>query len=245
MRKPGATILHFFISLRTAVWLLCSLILFLFAGGFVMPVHEEFQALHTTPLFDWLGDNGPGVTWWLYGSLFALSLLAANTLVCSVEALLKKRPARTWLLVISPQVMHIGFLFILLAHLLSAYDSFQGMMMVREGERLPLPGGITVVVDRIHAVIDPRGYIQEWAVDVRCAGEGQTAAGGAIRPNEPLFYGGLGLYIKTVKFEQYPLALLQVSRDAGAPYALAGGVLFLLGMTTLLLLKIRREEPQQ
>ncbi|MBA4371972.1 MAG: cytochrome C biogenesis protein ResB [Thermodesulfovibrio sp.] len=244
MKKIITAMLEFFISLRTAVWLLCGLIFFLFAGGFIMPAHEEFQALHTTPLFTWLGDNAPGVTWWLYGSLIVLSLVAANTLICSIEALIKKKSARAWLLVISPQIIHAGFLFILLAHLLSSYDSFQGMAMAREGEQLSLPGGITMAVDRIHTVMDPRGFIREWAAEVRCSGGGQPAAGGMIRPNEPLFHGGLGLYIKTVKVEPYPLALIQVSRDPGALYALIGGIFFLIGICTLLLLKIRRESPQ-
>lgn len=242
--KIVRTTLDFFISLRTAIWLLSGLIILLFAGGFIMPAHEEFQSLHTTPLFAWLGDNDPGVTWWLYGSLVVLSLLTANTLVCSIESLLRKRSARTWLLRISPQVIHAGFLFVLLAHLLSSYDSLQGVAMVREGERLPLPNGITVVIDRIHAALDPRGYLSEMSADVRCIRGDQSTAGGTIRPNDPLLYGGFGLYIKTVKFEPYPIALIQVSRDAGAPYALIGGILFLIGMTTLLLLKIRRESPQ-
>jgi hypothetical protein len=244
MIKIVRAIGDFFTSLRTAIWLSFSLIFLLFAGGLSMPAREEFQSLHTTPLFAWLGDNAPGVTWWLYGSLFVLSLLAANTLVCSIEALIRKNSARTWLLAVSPQIIHAGFLFILLAHLFSSYDSFQGMAMVREGEQLPLPNGSTVVIDGIHAGIDPRGYINEWSADVRFVRGDQAAAGGTIRPNEPVFSGGFGLYIKTVKFEPYPIALIQVSRDSGAPYALIGGILFLVGMATLLLLKIRRESSQ-
>jgi cytochrome c biogenesis protein ResB len=234
----------FFTSLRTTIWLSFGLIFLLFAGGFIMPSHEEFQSLHTTPLFAWLAENDPGVTWWLYAALAVLTLLAANTLVCSIEALIKKRSARTWLLTISPQVIHIGFLFILLAHLLSSYDSYQGMAMVREGDRLPLPDGITVAVDGIHAAMDPRGFISDWSADIRYVRGDQPATGGTVRPNEPLLYGGFGLYIKTVKFEPYPIALIQVSRDPGAPYALIGGIFFLIGMITLLLLKIRRESPQ-
>jgi cytochrome c biogenesis protein ResB len=63
-----------------------------------------------------------------------------------------------------------------------------------------------------------------------------------LRPNSPSFIEGMGLYIKTVRFEPFPVALIQVSRDPGAPWALAGGGLFLIGMISLLLLKIRREE---
>ncbi len=242
--KSLRAILDFFISLRTTIWLSFGLVFFLFAGGFIMPARQEFQSLHTTPLFAWLGENDAGVTWWLYGALAVLSLLAANTLVCSIESLIRKSSGRTWLLTISPQVIHVGFLFVLLAHLLSSYDSFQGMAMVREGEQLPLPNGITMVVDRIHTGIDPRGYINDWSVDVRCLRGDQAAYAGTIRPNEPVLYGGFGLYIKTVKFEPHAMALIQVSRDPGALYALIGGILFLAGMTTLLLLKIRREAPQ-
>jgi len=245
MMKITRAILDFFISLRTTILLVFSLIFLLFAGGFIMPFHEEFQSLHTTPLLAWLGENDPGVTWWLYGSLGVLSLLAANTVVCSIESLIRKRSARTWLLTISPQVIHAGFLFILVAHLMSSSDSFQGMAMAREGELLPLPNGITAVINGIHADIDPRGYINEWSAEVRCILRDQSEVSGIIRPNEPLFADGTGLYIKTVKLDPSPVALIQISRDPGAPYALIGGIFFLIGMAGLLGVKIRRESPPE
>ncbi|MDA8082668.1 MAG: hypothetical protein M0024_03300 [Nitrospiraceae bacterium] len=233
-----------FLSLRTAVWLSTVLIILLLAGGFLMPAHEEFQALQTIPLFQWLSETGLGLTWWLLAAIVVISLLAANTLACSAESLLRKKRSRGWLLTISPQLMHTGFLFILLAHLLSSYDSFQGMVMVNEGAWLPLPNGITASFDSIHADVGPTGEIRDWSASLSYYQNEQRISGGTIRPNAPSFIGGLGLYIKTVRPGSRPTALVQVSRDAGAPYALAGGILFLAGMTILLLLKVRRESDQ-
>jgi len=236
---------NFFVSLRTAIWLSSGLLILFFFGAVIMPMREEFQALHTTPLFTWLSVSSAAVTWWLYGSILLISLLAVNTLVCSVESLLRKRSARSWLLTISPQVIHIGFLFILLAHLFSSYDSLQGMTMVSEGTALPLPDGITAVFDRINADVDASGYISDWSAEVRYFRDETFLSRGSLRPNAPSFYGGYGLYIKTVRYEQFPMALIQISRDPGAPWALVGGVLFLAGTVTLLLLKIRHEAPQE
>ncbi|MBI5101650.1 MAG: cytochrome C biogenesis protein ResB [Nitrospirae bacterium] len=232
-------------SLRTGIWLLFSLIAMLLYGSLIMPVREEFQALHTTPLFEWLYDSPAAVTWWLFGAIVILSLLTANTVLCSIESLLRKRSARNLLLVISPQVIHIGFLFVLLAHLLSSYDSFQGMGQAAKGTTLQLPNGSVAIIDDIRADIDPAGFINDWSADVRYMSGGKELAKDSMRPNSPSFYDGIGLYIKTVRFEPFPVALIQISRDPGAPWALVGGVLFLIGMTTLLVLKIRMEEAVQ
>jgi hypothetical protein len=53
---------------------------------------------------------------------------------------------------------------------------------------------------------------------------------------------GIGVYIKTVKMSPFPVAMIEVSREPGAPWALAGSVLFLAGMVSLLAFKITRED---
>ena len=150
-------ILNFFLSLRTAIWLLMALLCLLFYGSVVMPLNEEFQSLHTVALFQWMAGNSSGITWWLWAAIGVISLLTANTLLCSVESIVKKRSARQWVLVISPQVAHIGFLFILLAHLLSGYSSFRGTAVVYENSGLRLPNGNDVVFRKIDVDMDRDG----------------------------------------------------------------------------------------
>jgi hypothetical protein len=232
----------FFSSLRTAIWLLIALLLLLLFGSILMPLKEEFQSMSALPLFQWMMENSVRITWWLWAAVIVLSLLTANTLMCSVESVLKKRGARNWLLVISPQIIHIGFLFILLAHLLSSYGSFKGMTYVREGTILHLPNGLNAFFRGINADVDSAGYLENWSAEVSYYRGNREVASSVIRPNEPSFEEGLGIYVKTVRMEPFRAALIEVSREPGAPWALAGGILFIAGMATLLILKIRMEE---
>jgi hypothetical protein len=233
--------LDFFLSLRTGLWLLLALLCILFYGSFIMPLKEEFQTLHVMPLFEWMTENPLGVVWWLWASVVVLSLLTANTLLCSIESVVKKKGAKNLLLVLSPQVIHIGFLFVLLAHLLSSYGSSRETGFVANGTVVPLPDGTSVLFEEIKAEADPSGYISDWSAGISYLREGTRFKSDVIRPNSPSFHGGFGIYIKTVRFQPYPVALIEVSRDPGALWALIGGILFLAGMTTLLALRIKRE----
>lgn len=234
-------ILKFFLSLRTTIFLLIALLCLFLYGSIAMPLNEEFQLLHIVPLLRWMVDNTFGITWWLWCSLAVLSILAVNTLFCSVESVMRKSESKQWLLIISPQIIHIGFLFILVAHLFSSLGNFKGTAVVSNGSVLNLPNGLTVSFPSIHAVVDPSGYITEWSADIEYIRQGKLFKD-VIRPNEPSFLDGLGIYIKTVRMEPFPTALIEVSREPGALWALSGGILFLAGTITLLVLKIRREE---
>ncbi len=188
--------------------------------------------------------NSAGITWWLWSAIGVISLLTANTLLCSIESVVKKRSARQWMLVISPQVAHIGFLFILLAHLLSAYSSFRGTAVVYENSGLRLPNGSEVVFRKIDADMDPMGYIKDWSVAVEYFERGRSLGGDRIRPNNPSFREGFGIYIKDVQLQPYPAAMVEVSREPGAVWALIGGLLFMAGMIMLLLFKIKKEDAK-
>ena len=235
-------ILSFLLSLKTAIALTLALLGLFLYGSFAMPLNQEFQLHHVTPLLPWMVENPLSITWWLWASFVIVSLLAANTLFCSIQSLIRKRDTTQWLLVISPQVIHAGFLFILLAHLLSSYGSFKGTTFVAKGSELPLPNGLTVFFEAINAESDPAGFIRDWSAEVKYFREGRQVASDVIQPNNPSFQNGLGLYIKTVRFDPYPVALIEVSREPGALWALVGGMLFMIGTITLLMLKIRREE---
>lgn len=231
------------LSLKTSVWLLSVLLGVLFYGSLVMPSTPEFQGLYVVPLFRWLAASPFAVTWWLWLSIAALSLITLNTLACSIDSLVKKKGGSRLLLTISPQVVHAGFLFILLAHLLSSYGGYKKMAYAYEGSVLRLPGGPEVVFDRISAAIDPSGYIADWSANITYYRDGRVVARDVIGPNDPSFHDGFGIYIRNIRMSPYPVALIEASREPGAPFALAGGILFLAGMFSVLLLKVKREEP--
>ena len=237
--------MNLFLSLRTAIWLILSMLCLLFYGAIAMPLQQEFETLHKIPLFQWMIEQPARITWWLWFVLGVLALLTANTLLCSIESVFRKRESRQWLLIISPQVMHIGFLFILLAHLFSSYGGFKGTAFAYRGTVFQLPNGFEVKFDDVRADISPDGYIKDWSADISYFKDGNYQFSDIIRPNDPSLREGLGIYIKEVRIAPFPVALIEVSREPGALWALIGGILFTLGMTTLLLLKIRREDNKE
>lgn len=231
---------RFFISLKTTVWLLCLVIAALLAGAFIMPGKAEFQTVHSEPLIKWLQAQSPGITWWLWAAIGLLVVLTANTLFCSVESVLKKRKAAQWLLIISPQIIHLGFLFILLAHLFSSTGAFKGHVAVTEGTLLDL-GGSSLRVKQIDIALDQYGYIRDWSVTVDYLANGAIVQEERILPNQPSVREGLGVYVKDLRAYPEKAVLLELSREPGAVWALTGGILFMVGIIMLVLLKMKRE----
>lgn len=234
-------LLNFFLSLRTAIWLMLALVLMLLFGSVIMPGRPEFSSMNSMPLFDWLTENNVGITWWLYGSIALISLLTASTLICSIESLIRKQEYKRWLLIIAPQVIHIGFLFILFAHLLSSTGSFRENVAAREGSLLMLPNNLTLKVKDVSIDVNPSGYISDWAANVEYLSGSEKIREDFIKPNSPSFYRGLGIYLKDVQAYPVKAVLLEISREPGAFWALIGAVFFMVGTITLLLLKITRE----
>ncbi len=235
-------IIRFFLSLNTTLWLLGFLLIVFFAGAFIMPGSQEFQHLHSVPLFEWLNEQPLKIIWWLWGVIGILSLLALNTLFCSIESIIKKKKVTQWLLLISPQVIHIGFFFMLLAHLYSALGASQQLVVAREGSLLKLSDNDTSLEVRdININMDSRGYITEWEIDIEYLSDETKFHRDTIRPNKPSLYAGLNVNVKDLRAFPQKAVLLRISREPGAIWALIGSILFITGIAILIILKIRVE----
>ncbi len=235
-------ILAFLLSMRTALWSLGFLLLFLFAGALIMPGRPEFELLHSVPFFEWMQKQHAEITWWLWGVICVLSILAINTLFCSIESIIKKRNVTQWLLLISPQIIHIGFLFMLLAHLLSGAGSSQGLARAVEGSVLTFSDNTVMKVRKISIDIDKQGYMADWRVDVEYLSNGKPFKQDSIRPNKPSLLTAFNINVKDLSPYPQKTILIQVNKEPGAPWALVGGILFMIGSITLLMLKIRMEK---
>lgn len=235
-------ILNFFLSLKTSLWSLGFLLLFMFAGALIMPGRPEFELLHTIPLFKWIQNQPAGITWWLWGVISVLSILTINTLFCSVESIIKKRSVTHWLLLISPQIIHIGFLFMLLAHLLSGAGSSQGLARAVEGTMLTFSNNTVMKVKDININMDNNGYITDWSVAVEYLSGGKPFKQDTIRPNNPSLLTGFNVNVKDLKPYPKKTILIQVTKDPGAIWALVGGIFFMTGTIILLILRSRMEK---
>lgn len=232
--------LDFFLSLKTSIWILWILIALLFAGAFIMPTKKEFQTINSVPLFQWMVEQPISITWWLWGSIGVLILLTLNTILCSIESLIKKRKATQWLFLISPQIIHIGFLFILLAHLFSSSAGFKTYVVADEGALLKMPNGALIAIKNINISIDRMGFITDWAVEVEYQKDSTLVKSGKINANKPFLDEGFGVYVKDLQAYPFKAVLLEISREPGAMWAFIGGILFMIGTIVLISLRIKQ-----
>lgn len=226
---------RFLISMELCLVLLVLLCAAMGVGSFRLS-GEYAAAINSVPLFVWLREVPTSISWWLWLTLVLLVLLAVNTVLCSGETLWQRWGKSGWANLLAPQLIHAGFLLIVLAHLLSALGAVHTSLEVREMTVAALPDGTPFGVAAISVTSTPQGmplgYSSELVPDL-----GNVAGRVTISPNHPWFAKGFGVYLKHA--EQYPIkrALLEIHHEPGASVALAGGILFTVG--NLLLLAVR------
>jgi hypothetical protein len=232
---------NFFVSLKTTVWTLLVLICLFFVGSYMMPAHRQvFEPMNEDILLRWAtgaASDNLWYTWWFFAALAALALLTLNTLVCSIQAVRGRWSRADFLLRISPQIVHLGFLFILLAHVLGGGWGYKLSGLLPEGAYAQLPEGKALYLKEIRVETNTNGYMTDWTGEAYLFENSARVMVGTLGPNKPLFHDGVGIYVKSLNFEKGPAALLVIARDPGAIWALAGGLLFIFGSVMLLVLK--------
>jgi len=226
------TIYYRFASLTLGLWLTGGVMVLLAVGSFAGG-GEGAGNINNVALFSWLEESPLALSWWLWGTGALLALLAVNTVLCSVESVRGKYRGTRFLVMIAPQVMHLGFLLIVLAHLFSAWGGTKEALPVREGEVIGFPGGGQAEIANLRLVNGPMGMPADYSAEVRFPAGGGVATT-TIRPNHPAFYGGFGIYLKEVAPPPYREALIEIHREPGAGLALAGAILFTVGNVVLL-----------
>lgn len=214
------------ISLNLGLWLLSGVMLVLALGSFSRG-SAEGGGLNEMPLLTWLQRAPLSFSWWLWIAVALLALLCINALLCSIDALRKGKG-------LAPQLMHAGFLLIVLAHLFSAYGGYKEQFQLGEGGSIGFPDGERVRVERISGEMGEMGMMSAYSAQLRVG----TGAVSGVRPNQPLFHKGYGIYLKEVAFAPAPVALFEIHREPGAATALLGALLFTAG--NLMLLAQRR-----
>jgi len=237
---PLKNIWRFCISIELCLGLLALLCVVMAAGSFLL-TGDYAAAINAVPLLVWLREVPVGASWWLWLTVILLALLVLNTILCSSETLWSRWGRAGWMALFAPQMIHAGFLLIVLAHLLSAYGGSMQQVVVAEGMVARLPDGRQFGVAAIGVVMSPMGmptgYSSELVIDLNNPAQRVT-----ISPNHPWFSGGYGVYIKQA--EGYPSrrALLEIHREPGAGLALAGALIFTLGNILLVWLRSRAKE---
>jgi hypothetical protein len=195
------------------------------------------------PLLAWLREVPLAISWWLWITLVLLAILALNTLLCSSETLWSRWGKSGMTALVAPQLMHAGFLLIVIAHLLSAMGSSLHQVTVQEMTIAELPDGTRFGVAAISVQVSPQGmplgFSSELAPNLN-----KPAERVVISPNHPWFAKGFGVYIKQAEAYPFKRALLEIHHEPGAAMALAGSLLFIVGNVLLVVIRSRRQDTQ-
>ncbi len=221
------------ISLNTVFALFALTIALCMLGSVMLPSNLEFfSGIDDAPLFKWLHEAGaPGVTWWIYALIASVALLALSTVACTIDALIGKT-TRGLLHKLSPQVMHLGVLLVMLAHLLTAIFGTRVDVEVASGARGEVAPGIEVYVSEVSGEVNEAGTATRWLAEIELFKEGKFIAQRALAPARPVFVDGLGLFFSTFNEGESgsaPSVTMRVTHDPGAKWALVGGLLVTLG----------------
>lgn len=210
------------------------------AGSFGLS-GEYAAAINSMPLLAWLREAPLFISWWLWVTVALLVLLALNTLLCSSEKLWSCWGKSGIVSLLAPQLMHAGFLLIVLAHLLSATGSSLQAVEVGEMNLAELPDGTRFGIASISVKVSPEGmpisFSSELVPDIS---KPDTRV--VISPNNPWFVNGFGVYIKQAQAYPFKLALLEIHREPGAAMALAGVLFFTVGNILLVVIRSKQRE---
>jgi len=238
------TALGYAASMRLGLWLMALLLVLFLAGALQMPALEGYESINSVALLKWMSETPLSATWWLWASAGLVALLALNTLACVVQAVVQsvadKSKGATLVSRLGTLLIHVSFLFMALAHMMSSLGSINASAVLREGAGAELPEGSYMFIHSVKADITPEGYINDWAAEVEFFEPSGTSVGkGKASPNSPAFYKDYGLYLKMAR---PGIGVFEIHREPGAPLALVGAALFTLGSVALTALKVRREQ---
>ena len=124
---------------------------------------------------------------------------------------------------------------------MSATGSYQRFAVAQEGSMIRISDNVVLKVKDIIIQSDHNGYITDWKVVIEYLKEGKELLADTILPNSPSLRTGFNINVKDLQAYPYEAILLQVSREPGAVWALAGSIIFMVGIITLIALKIRME----
>lgn len=229
--------LKFFLSIKTSLWLTGASIAVCIAGSFFIPQNlDVFSEINDMPLFSWLSRNSSffDKVFWIYLLLGMMAFLCINTLVCSFDAVMKRLTWKRLPEVLSPQILHMGVIFVLLGHLISAVAGYKQDVPMTLNDPANIKDFAMTVKD-IEFVNKKGESSQRWRISMEINNRMYI-----IEPAQPVFYKGVGFFVRAAE-ERKMRTIIGLVHDPGALWELIGAVLFVIGAGGIFYLKLTRK----
>ncbi|GAB4268845.1 MAG: hypothetical protein Kow0092_22740 [Deferrisomatales bacterium] len=199
--------IRWFSSLKTALVLVVALCALAIWGSVQIQVAPgAYGAIEEGVLLEWLRSHGlarPGASWWILALVGATALLALNAAVCTLRRLLRHGRRRSLpLRSAAAHGAHLGFLLVLLAHLIGSAAGFRsdGHRAVSGGSfRVPPRPRWRFAVSDARVRYAPEGYPASLSARVRVLDGDRVIADSPVAINRPLIVDGVATYLKDVR----------------------------------------------
>lgn len=217
--------IKFFLSIKTTLWLTGISILAFVTGSFFIPKNlDVFSEINDTPLFKWLSINTSeiGKTFWIYAIICLMAILCLNTIVCSIDAVLRRLSWKGLINTLSPQILHIGVLFVLFGHFISAMTGYK--------QDIPMKKNMTTNFKEFNISLTGMNFSKSYDEDttrwrVHLDIDNNQFI---IEPARPAFYRNVYFFVKSAD-EKSMRAIIGLVYDPGVVWEILGAAVFILG----------------
>ena len=233
--------LKFFVSIKTYLWVTgISIGIFLMGSLYIPKNLAIFSGINDMPLLNWLAENNTALDklYWIYALVGIILLLWIITLVCSLDAIIKRTTWRSAVRVLSPQVLHIAVLLVVLGHGISAVTGYKHDVPMNTSETIQARG-FDMKISSMEFFKNPGENSTRWRAHLEIDDKPHV-----LEVGQPVFYKNVGFFAKSAQ-KKKQTAIIGLVYDPGVLWEIIGAVVFVIGAGGVFYTKLNDGLPLQ
>jgi cytochrome c biogenesis factor len=231
--------LRFFLSIKTYLWVTgISMGVFVTGSLYISKNLAVFSLINDMPLLRWLSENANVLdrTFWIYLMAGLILVLWICTLICAIDAVVKKATLKNMITALSPQVLHIAIIFVLLGHGASAVSGYKQDVPMKMNDAHEVKG-FDLKVNDIEFFKNKGENSTRWRVHLEIDNELHM-----VELGKPVFYNGVGFFAKSAHKKKMK-AIIGLVHDPGVVWEIIGAAVFAISAFGVFYIKLNETSP--
>ena len=208
-------------------------------GSFYIPKNLAiFSGINDMPLINWLSLNNNVLDklLWIYVLIGIMLLVWISTIICSLDAIIKRTTRKSLIRVLSPQILHIGVFLVILGHGISALSGYKHDVSMTALDSYEVKG-FNMKINNMDFYKKPGENSTRWRVFLEIDNKKHT-----LEVGKPAFYKNVGFFVKSAR-EKKQLAIIGLIYDPGVVWEIIGAVVFVIGAAGVFYTKLNEGPP--
>jgi cytochrome c biogenesis factor len=163
-------------------------------------------------------------------------LLWICTLICSLDAIIKRTTRKQLVRILSPQILHAAILFVLIGYVVSASTGYKLDIPMNMDDTQEVKG-FDLKVDDMEFFTNPGESSTRWRVHLRINNELHK-----LEVGQPSFYNSVGFFAKSAQ-KKKKSAIIGLIYDPGVIWEMIGAVTFIIGAAGIFITRFNDKLP--